>query len=157
MKKWLKGLSVCAVVLQVLALVVFLVTVLLQRQFKHMMDYPDEIVSYFNFPVVQTVYLLLVTAVIGVICISTLVRGRSIWAEIMGIVMLTVVCTLFYRVGVMAETSLFVSPRGSSYLAAYSSLQMLTGAADNIARLASSLALVACGMSIAAKKLAPRA
>ena len=41
MKKWLKGLSVCAVVLQVLALVVFLVTVLLQRQFKHMMDYPD--------------------------------------------------------------------------------------------------------------------
>ena len=156
MKKWLKGLSVCAVVLQVVALVVFLVTVLLQRQFKHMMDYPDEIVSYFNFPVVQTVYLLLVTAVIGVICISTLMRGRSIWAEIMGIVMLTVVCTLFYRLGTMIEQQL-CARFGSTYLTAHSMTLSITGIAQSISGLASSLALVACGMSIASKKLSAKA
>ena len=55
------------------------------------------------------------------------------------------------------EIRLFAAPRGATYLAAYSTLQALTGIANSISGLASSLALVACGMSIAEKKLAPRA
>ena len=106
MKKVLRALSIGAMALQGAALLVFLLTVALQRQLMSLMSYSPEMLSYFIFPGVQTVYLLLVTAVIVAIGVSTLAQGRSIWAEIVGIVM---------------------------------------------------LAVVACGMSIAEKKLAPRA
>lgn len=157
MKKVLRALSIGAMALQGAALLVFLLTVALQRQLMSLMSYSPEMLPYFIFPGVQTVYLLLVTAVIVAIGVSTLAQGRSIWAEIVGIVMLAVVCTLFYRVGVQAEIRLFAAPRGATYLAAYSARQALTGIANSISGLASSLALVACGMSIAEKKLAPRA
>lgn len=156
MKKGILGISASALVLQILSLLVFLVTVLAQRQIKHAMNYPPDIVAEFSIPCVQTVYLLLVTAAIAVVCISALGKGRSIWAEVAGIVMLTVVCALFYRLGTMIEQKL-CAQFGSTYLAAHSTTLSITGIAQSISNLASSLALVACGMSIAAKKLAPKA
>ena len=62
MKKGILGISASALVLQSLSLLVFLVTVLAQRQIKHAMNYPPDIVAEFSIPCVQTVYLLLVTA-----------------------------------------------------------------------------------------------
>ena len=153
MKKAHKFVSFAAVALQLLSFLVFLIMVLFQRSFKPLFSSDPEVIHTFNFPIASTLYMLCVTVAILLILLGVFFKGRGIWAELICVVLLVAVCPLISRLGITLETALFVARRGTVYLAAFSSLQSLTNFATGITDVASALALVACGMGIALKKI----
>lgn len=114
---------------------------LFQRQFKILFTADPKVVSLFTVPIAQMLHLLCVTLVIALVCIGSFSKGRSIQVKIFGIVMFAFVCTLF------------AASHGTVYPASFSSLHSIADIAHFLSNIASSLALVSCGMSIAVKEL----
>ena len=156
MKKAHKFISFAAVALQLLSFLCFFVVVIFQRQFKGLMSYDPEITHYFTFPIAGTLNMLLLTLAVLLLCAALFFKGRNIVPELLCIALLVLVCPFIARIGNTLETSLIAAPRGTTYLASYSALSSLLNIATGITDVASALALIACGMGIALKKVAPK-
>ena len=152
MNRSTKIVSFIAVGLNVLAFLVFIVLILFQRQFKPLLSVSPQVVSTFNFPIAQTLYMLSAGLAILLPCAGCFIKTKGIWPELLCIIMLLVLCPVLSALGNTLETSLFVAPRGEVYLASFSVMQSLTGIATGMTGTASSLALIACGMGIVFKK-----
>ena len=156
MKKAHKFISFAAVALQLLSFLCFFVVVIFQRQFKGLMSYDPEITHCFTFPIAGTLNMLLLTLAVLLLCAALFFKGRNIIPELLCIALLVLVCPFIARIGNTLETSLIAAPRGTTYLASYSALSSLLNIATGITDVASALALIACGMGIALKKVAPK-
>lgn len=154
MKNGHKVLSVVSGILQLFSLLAFFIVVLFQKFFKGFMGGSPEAMEVFSFPIAQTIYMLLITASVLLIVLGAFTKGRGAWAHILGIVVIAVLCPLLLRFGSILENQL-VSNRGVEYLISNSVLQGVTGIVLLGANVASSLALVAAGMGMVAKKLLP--
>jgi len=120
------------------------------------MSYDPEITHYFTFPIAGTLNMLLLTLAVLLLCAALFFKGRNIIPELLCIALLVLVCPFIARIGNTLETSLIAAPRGTTYLASYSALSSLLNIATGITDVASALALIACGMGIALKKVAPK-
>ncbi len=154
MKKIQRVLALSAAGVQLLSLLVYIGTILLQNPLKKLFGASPELLglSFSSFiPIVDTLSMLGLTALILLLALFA-PRSRSILPEIAGIVLLTLSGTLLYNLLSSLEMSLLGSWLGTYHIASRSLLLGYLGVAQFISGIAKSLALTLCGMSLVMKK-----
>lgn len=147
-----KFLATAAGIVQLLSLTAYFIVILFQRFFKTLFTGQSEALEVFSFPIAQSLQILLLTCGVLLVVLAVYAKGRSLWAEILAILLIIVLCPLVARFGGILENML-IGNKGVEQLISFSTLQSVTGFPLMFSGMASSLALVASGMSLAAKKL----
>lgn len=147
-----KFLATAAGVMQLLSLAAFFIVILFQRFFKTLFTGQPEALDVFSFPIAQSLQILLLTCGVLLVVLAVYTKGRSFGAEILAILIIIALCPLVARFGGIVENMLNGN-KGAEQLISFSTLQAVTAFPLMFSGMASSLALVASGMSLAAKKL----
>jgi len=156
MKKTAKVVSVGAVAVQLLALLIFLFVVIFQRQVKMATGAPEDIISFFVWPVASTLFMLCMLVSVALPMVGSFVSWRAPVLEIAAIVLLAAVCPLVNNVGGTLESMVKGNYQGVQALAAYGSLSSALAIPTGISGLASALGLVSAGMGIAVKRISAK-
>jgi len=155
MKKAIKTLSIVSLAFAILSVILFAVLFALRN-------------------VVGTIYMTTVTTLLPVIPAGSLIgvlsaaliclfvtlaaSGKTgIWAEILLIILIIVPIPIVVNLAGLLQTTLLGTRRGVDMMVSLSVMNNVTSFAEHFAGAARMLALVVCGMSIAVKKLTPRA
>lgn len=115
--------------------------------------YPEAIKEHFMFPAGQAVYVFGITAVAVLLATTGGVERIGCWVEILSAVLVGVVLPLIQSVLSVSQNVLIGQGAGSFALVAYSSVVNLCSYATFLVPVATTLALLAAGMSISYKRM----
>lgn len=153
MKKAIRILSIIAAAIMVLTAVLFLAAVLLQGVLGPMLfGYPESVREYFAFPAGQTVYILGITAVTVLLATTGGAERVGMWVEILSAALIGIVLPLIQSVLSVAQ-NVMLGVQGGLAVAANAMVSNLCSYATFLMPVATTLALLAAGMSIAYKRM----
>lgn len=153
MKKAIRILSIIAAAIMVLTAVLFLAAVLLQGVLGPMLyHYPETIREFFVFPAGQAVYILGVTAVTILLATTGGVEKIGIWVELLSAALIGVVLPLI-QTALSVSQNVMLGELGGLAVAANAVVSNLCSYATFLMPVATTLALLAAGMSIAYKRM----
>ena len=153
MKKAIRILSIIAAAIMVLTAVLFLAAVLLQGVLGPMLyHYPETIREFFEFPAGQAVYILGVTAVTILLATTGGMEKIGIWVELLCAALIGVVLPLIQSVLSVAQ-HVMLGMQGNLAMVANSMVNSLCSYATFLMPVATTLALLAAGMSICYKRM----
>ena len=132
-------LAVCAIVLSGLAFVLYIAAIVLQRQYKELLNYPAELVSYFVVPLV--------------FCILLISSGnKPVWTKGKGTAFVVTEAILLFLSGVlfnvfsMVETTIYAQ-YGAYMTASYSAVSGLAAKTGDVMTGSAICALIAFSIS----------
>ena len=152
MHKSARVLAIIAEVLAAIAFVALLVFILLQRTLMPVFSANEEMLTQFVFPVGPVTYGLGALLVLLLLAFVAGSQKVGIWAEILVIFLLALLPTAQNGMTTL-QTMLTGQFSGSLKVAATAVVNSLCSIPLGVSHLAVVLALVACGMSIAYKKM----
>lgn len=131
-------LAVCSIVLSGLAFVLYIAAVVLQRQYKELLQYPAELASYFVVPLSPVLANLALFITQLVFCIVLISSGnKPAWTKGKSTAFVTVEAILFFLSGVMlnvfsiAESTMYAQ-YGAYMTASYSAVSGLAAKTDAV-------------------------
>lgn len=155
MQKFIRISAIVATALVAMSLLLILVSIPLQSVIaRNVFNYPAEFMALLpQIPVVQ-----LLTCFVRLACIALLIiccgnKKGGIWPEVAVFVLLVAVVPTLGSVGWVLYSQLFVNLRGYAYSGANTAVNNITSFCAMPAGLGQAIAYVACGMSIAFKRL----
>ena len=131
-------LAVCSIVLSGLAFVLYIAVVVLQRQYKELLAYPAELVSYFVVPlspVLANLALFITQLVFCIVLLSS--SNKPVWTRGKGVAFVTVEAILLFLSGVlitvlsMVESTIYAQ-YGAYMTASYSAVSGLAAKTGDI-------------------------
>ena len=153
MKKAIRILSIIAAAIMVLTAVLFLAAVLLQGVLGPMLfGYPESVREYFAFPAGQPVYILGITAVTVLLATTGGAERVGMWVEILSAALIGIVLPLIQSVLSVAQ-NVMLGVQGGLAVAANAMVSNLCSYATFLMPVATTLALLAAGMSICYKRM----
>ena len=156
MKKTIRILSIIAAAIMALTTVLFFAVVLLQSVLGPMIfNYPESISKFFVFPGGQAVYVLGITAVTILLATTGGVEKIGIWVELLSAALIGVVLPLIQSALNVAQ-NVMLGMQGGLALAANGMVTNLCSYATFLVPVATTIALLAAGMSICYKRMITR-
>lgn len=153
MKKAIRILSVIAAAIMVLTAVLFLGVVLLQGVLGPMIfNYPEMVREHFAFPAGQAVYIFGITAVTVLLATTGGAERIGMWVEILSAALIGVVLPLIQSVLTVSQ-NVMLGMQGNMVLLSYNMVNSLCSYATFLMPVATTLALLAAGMSLAYKRM----
>lgn len=154
MKKMIRVLSVIAAAIMVLTCVLFLAAVLLQGVLAPMLlSYPESVREHFSFPAGQAVYVFGLTAVAVLLATTGGVEHFGYWVEILSGALVGIVLPLIQSVLSVSQNVMISQTVGQMAMVAYSAVNSLCSFATFLVPVATTLMLLAAGMSLAYKRM----
>lgn len=146
-------LAVCAIVLSGLAFVLYIAAIVLQRQYKELLNYPAELVSYFVVPLSPVLANLVLFITQLVFCILLISSGnKPVWTKgkctafVVTEAILLFLSGVLFNVFSMVETTIYAQ-YGAYMTASYSAVSGLAAKTGDVMTGSAICALIAFSIS----------
>lgn len=155
MKNAIRILAIASAVIMALTLCALVVCIVFQGELTSLMYggyYAQMAGRHYSIPVGNLLYTLGALAAALVLCFTAGYKQFGIWLEVLLAVCISAVLPGLRHIISVVQTAL-LNPAGEEALASFSAVQSICSMAMSLTGIATAMVLVACGMSIAVKRM----